>query len=140
MNRAVLILLLAFSAHEVTADVACPKGQGIINLEAKRAELLRLAESYHDARMGNEYANVRAKIMELDAEFPYAYLRQEIAFFPISKQPYCMILAFSTATGIKTAVQPRTDGKWNVYVNDVKTHEGLTDSELLTMVKTAVIR
>lgn len=125
------------NSQSVFADEGCPKGQKIVNLEARYAEIIRMHKSYVSVGMGLEADKLRQEASAITAEIPYAYLHQEIAFFPISKQPYCMIAVLSKITGLKTAVQPRSDSKWNIYINNVITHEGLSDSELLGLIKSA---
>lgn len=128
---------LIFFSTILLADGSCPKGAKILRLEANRDEMVRLARSYQDAGMGIEYGSVRTKISELDGSMPYAYLDQEIASFPISRDPYCMFAALSQIRGIKIGVQARSDKKWNIYVNGDKTQEGLSDNELIQLVRNA---
>ncbi len=128
---------LIFFSNILLADGSCPKGAKILSLEANRDEMVRLAMSYQSAGMGLEYSSIRAKIMELDMSMPYAYLDQEIALFPISREPFCMFAALSQIKGIKISVQARSDRKWNIYLNGDKTQEGLSDNELIQLVKNA---
>lgn len=137
MIKLALFLFLVLVTQIVFADGVCPKGQKIINHEARYAEAVRMQQSYESAGMGIEASRLRLEAASIEKAILYAYLNQEMSFFPVSKQPNCMFSVLSKITGAKIAAQPRPDGKWNVYVNDLKTREGLNDNELLIMVERA---
>jgi hypothetical protein len=114
---------------------ACPKGQSIASLELRYQQTRRLAEMYRASGLGNEYMAELMKLESINAEFPLAYLEQEILSFPLTRDATCLAAVYSKLSGYKFQFQARTDNKWDVWVSGVRTREGLSDAELINLVR-----
>jgi len=127
--------VLLFTNLPSFAQGVCPKGRLILNLEKEYNEVWSQAELYQRAGMGQEYAAERRKLLSFDEKFLKLYLEQEIQNFSLTRDTRCLAAVYSEFVGMKVQFQARTDKKWNVFVSDVQTQAGLSDDELLALVK-----
>lgn len=117
------------------AQMVCPKGTAVINLEREYEQIKQTAEMYQRAGLGFEYNAEREKLQTLINKLPKIYLDQEIASFPLTRNPSCLAVVYSQFVGQQVQFQPRSDNKWNVFVSGVKKLEAITDEELISLIK-----
>lgn len=131
--------LLAFSTLFFSSFVyglqVCPKGFAVKSLEAKYSNVRQTALLYQQAGMGREYQAELQKLQTIVDQLPFTYLEQEISSFPLTRQPKCMAAFYSQITGQEVVFQARSDGRWNVIKSRQIVQEGLTDHQLLVLVK-----
>lgn len=127
--------VLYISAGEASAQSPCPKGHALRVLEQEYEENRRLAEMYQQAGLGSQYGEQRRKLQRIIDRFPIAHLEQEIENFWLTRRGECLAAAFSKIVGLQVEFLSSPGGKWDVFVSGSKTREGLTDEELLTLVK-----
>lgn len=130
-----LFLLIVFASALVYGQEVCPKGHAVKSLEAKYSNVKHRALLYQQAGMGIEYLAELRNLQNIIDEFPFTYLQQEISSFPLTRDPRCIAAAYSQITGQEVIFQPRSDGRWNVIKSRQIVQEGLTDHQLLVLVK-----
>lgn len=95
-----------------------------------REELVRMAQLYQQSGMGLEFMQVRAQIMQADNNMFYLQGMQGLQELEMANDPRRLATIWSEATGAPVGVQPRTDGKFNVFVNGRMTREGISSAQL----------
>ena len=83
----------------------------------QRDELVRLAQMYQRSGLGNEFSQVRAQIIALDESMIYLHGMQGMQELTFANDPRRLAGVWSAFTGQNVAIQPRADGKYNVFVN-----------------------
>lgn len=95
-----------------------------------REELVRMAQLYQQSGMGLEFMQVRAEILKADNNMFYLQGMQGLQELEMANDPRRLATIWSEATGVPVGVQPRTDGKFNVFVNGRVTREGISSAQL----------
>jgi hypothetical protein len=95
-----------------------------------REELARLAGMYQRSGMGQQFMEVRAKILELDAGMTHLQGMQGLQELAMSNDPRRLAAVWSMYYGQPINIQPRSDGTYNVLVNGQLTDRGISATEL----------
>jgi hypothetical protein len=135
MNKQLAILGLLLMPSTVGAQGVCPKGHAVQALEAEYTRVRKIAEMYQRSGMGFEYSAELKKLQNIINRFPQAYLEQEIQTFPLTRDPRCLAAAYSQVIGREVQFQPRSDGRWNIYVGGSLRQEAVSDDKLLSLIK-----
>lgn len=102
-----------------------------------RQELVRMATLFQQAGMGNQFMEVRTKIMELDDNMFYLQGMQGLQEIELANDPRRLSTVWSQATGANVNVVPRTDGKFNLVVNGRVTRDGLDASTVADLARSS---
>lgn len=96
----------------------------------QREELTRLAGMYQRSGMGEQYMALRSKIIEMDEGMFYLQGMQGLQDLTLANDPRRLSAVASHYAGTPIAFQPRTDGKYNVFVNGTMTKEGIDAADV----------
>lgn len=101
----------------------------------QRDELARLAGMYQRSGMGMQYMELRNKIIELDEGMFYLQGMQGLQDLTNANDPRRLSAVASHYAGTPIAFQPRTDGKYNVFVNGQMTKEAIDPSDVADLAR-----
>lgn len=123
-----------------SAQDICPKGRRVQMLEMTLENNRRgaqLAFQHGQLAEGRRYA---AEVERINGELPYAYLDQELASFPLMRNPDCMLAVYGLIVGQPLFAEPRADGAWTLYLAQGEevprmVRERMTDQQLVDLVR-----
>jgi len=105
-------------------------GEDMRRAMQQRAEFARLAEMYQRAGMGAQYTEARLKLMEIDNGMTYLQGMQGLQQFQLANDPRLLSSIWSRYAGVPVAIQPRSDGAFNIIVNGQRTREGVSAADI----------
>lgn len=103
----------------------------------QREEIVRLAEMYRNAGMGAQYLEARNQLLGLDNNIMLLHGMQGLQEFTLANDPRRLAWVWSQYAGVPVGVQPRTDGKFNIFVNGQKVKEALDSATVAEMARLA---
>lgn len=96
----------------------------------QRDELNRLAGMYQRSGMGMQYMELRSKIIEIDEGMFYLQGMQGLQDLATANDPRRLSAVATHYAGTPIAFQPRTDGRYNIFVNGTMTREAVDASDV----------
>lgn len=124
---------------QILLDTPGKPGQELAAFTDARAELVRLADNFRQAKLSSQYLEVRAKIKEMDNNAMYLHGMQALQNFADGDPRYLQAV-LSESMQRQVEIQPRSDGKFDLYSYEggkrVLDETGLTPAGLEAMART----
>lgn len=102
-----------------------------------RNEVARMATMYQRSGMGQQFTEARMKLLDLDSNMTYLQGMQGMQEFTLANDPRRLGAVWSEYAGVPVAIQPRSDGRYNIMVNGKVTKEGVTSTEISDSARSA---
>lgn len=102
-----------------------------------RQELVRMADMYRRAGMGDQFTQTRLKVLDLDNSLLFLQGMQGIQEIALANDPRRLAAVWSQYAGVPVELQPQTDGTYNVVVNGRVTQRGITSGTIIDSARSA---
>jgi 2-hydroxychromene-2-carboxylate isomerase len=102
-----------------------------------RDEVARMAGMYQRSGMGQQFTEARMKLLDLDNNMTYLQGMQGMQELTLANDPRRLGAVWSKYAGVPVAIQPRSDGRYNIMVNGKVTKEGVTSSDISDSARSA---
>jgi len=102
-----------------------------------RDEVARMAGMYQRSGMGQQFTEARMKLLDLDNNMTYLQGMQGMQELILANDPRRLGAVWSRYAGVPVAIQPRSDGRYNIMVNGKVTKEGVTSSDISDSARSA---